>query len=74
MLHRENFMGMSDKLLLMRLIHMIGYFPNTIFFPFIKDLMQKDRAFLVQGLWTFTKIARNQAFVNTFPLIHNIFV
>jgi hypothetical protein len=66
-------MRMENKLLLMRLIHMIGYYPNTVFFFFIKQLMEENRAFLAQGICTFTRICRNQTYLSSFPMMHKVF-
>lgn len=71
--HHETFMRMENKLLLMRLIHMLGYYPNTVFFFFIKQLMEENRAFLAQGICTFTRICRNQTYLSSFPMMHKVF-
>ena len=67
MSHIHKFYRNKDHLILIRSIHMIGYYPNSLFFGFIYETMRKYRGiFITQGLKTFEKIARNVKYLETY--------
>lgn len=64
----------TDELVLNRLIRLIGYYPNALYFNFIHKLMLQSRANLLEGLHCFDRISRNKVYLEVFPLMHMVFL
>lgn len=63
----------ADEIVLSRLTRVIGYYPTAIYFAFIKNLMDKSRIFVLEGVCTFERISKNRAFMSVFPHINYVF-
>lgn len=45
--HLSNFQQVENKIVLLRLIRMIGYYPTAVYYAFVKDNMAKGKVFLL---------------------------
>lgn len=66
------FCQMNDDLLVARLIRLVGYYPQAIYFDYIQNKMRQSRTFLLEGSKSFERIMKNQDYVRTFPLMNKV--
>ena len=58
----SHFVTVTDPLLLLRLIRLVGYYPASIYFSFVRELMGRGRVYVLEGLLAFSKIANNEKY------------
>lgn len=64
------FCKITDELVLLRLIRLIGYYPSALYFSFIEQCMGYSRVFTLEGLSCFERVSRNKKYLTIFPMIH----
>lgn len=64
----------TNELVLIRFIRLIGYYPNAVYFNFINKCMFVSKANMLEGMTCFDRISRNKQYLETFPLMHMVFL
>ena len=63
----------GSKLVVLRIVRAVSYFPMGIYFLYIETQMSKDKVFILQGIKSFERILRSNKFPQAMKLLATIF-
>ena len=66
---------LKDELLLLRFIRLVGFYPSSLFYGFINELIQtKSGVFMLEGLAAYERISRNKEYIDGYKQIYQVFI
>ena len=74
MSHVHKISQLKDNLLLLRVARVIGYYPSSLFFNFLIELMGRSPLFIPECLCAFERISKNKEYIHSFQQIYQFFI